>query len=149
MEVWDKDKLDGNLRLYERQMTHYEKTQDVEWKGSFGIWTLLAAGIAWALKDRFAIPADAWRFALIGVVSVHTLWLLLVHQSEEADKKLWSRYRDSADAMLGHAVSTKRSGWCQRLGLRIYWLGRRLLWLAVEAGITAGLAVLLWSLVNR
>jgi hypothetical protein len=143
------EKVAAYLRLYERQMTHYEKTQDVEWKGSFGVWTLLAAAIVWAMKNRAAVPEDMWRPVLIGVVLVHALWLVLVHQSEETDKELWSRYRDSVEALLGRTAPTRRFAWWRNLGRALSWLMRRALWLMVEAGITAGMAWLLWSIVDR
>ena len=133
------------VRLYERQMSHYEKTQEIEWKGSFGIWTLLAAAIALALQHPAAIPHEAWRVVLMGVVTVHVFWLLFIHRSEEADKALWSRYRDRAEELLGRATPQAGSEWWRGLD----WVARRVIWIAMEAVVTAGMALLLWSIVSR
>ena len=100
-------RIDTYLRLYERQMTHYEKTQEVEWKGSFGIWTLLAAGIALAssteARSHLGVSASSWWLWMFSPVAaaLQWLWLCLVHESEEEDKKLWCEYRNNAVELLG------------------------------------------------
>jgi hypothetical protein len=142
----NEETADRYLRLYERQMAHYERTQEIEWKGSFGVWTLLAAGIAFAVRYPTAVPHDTWRSVLIAVVLVHAVWLSLIHQSEETDKELWARYRDRAEELLGHPISPSRSEWWRVLTSGLSWLLRRLLWLALEAGLTAGMAWLIWSI---
>jgi hypothetical protein len=41
-------KLETCVTLYKQQMEHYHKTQDVEWKGTFGAWTIVAVAVATA-----------------------------------------------------------------------------------------------------
>lgn len=81
MGLEGKDKLDAYLKLYERQMAHYENTQNVEWRGSFGIWTLLAAAVYWASQNLTAarpVVIDSWLVLALFLVPVtlHGSWLL-------------------------------------------------------------------------
>jgi hypothetical protein len=132
-----KDRVDGYLKLYAQQMAHYESTQSIEWKVSIVIWTLLALGVAWATRDiNYArlVAASTWTWLLSLAVVAHATWLWLIHASEEKDKELWCMYRASAEKLLG----IKETGNGERS-----W-HRTALWILLEAGVTAGIAAVLW-----
>jgi hypothetical protein len=136
-----KEVADGYLRLYERQMSHFEKTQEVEWKGNFGVWTLLAAAIAWASQR----PEETWPVVptlvvLVLVVAGHALWLYLIHGSEQRDKAFWCKYRDAAERLLGRTIPEPPKP-------RTRW--RALRWFASEWFVTLALAVVLGFLLRR
>jgi hypothetical protein len=141
------DKVEAYVRLYERQMTHYEKTQDVEWKINIGIWTLLGAAIFWAAQNKAAskpIPVEHCLIVAVAItlVIVHALWLRRVHASEEFDKRLWSRYRREARMVLLEASPLPSDEEHSERDELDKWT-----WIALEAGITIAMAsVLLWFL---
>jgi hypothetical protein len=92
--------------LYKQQMEHYRHTQTVEWKGNFGIWTLLAGAIYLAKNNSFCIPAS-FALAPLAAPALHCLWLVMVLQSEQFDKHLWVRYRKEAlEILRGHEAHT-------------------------------------------
>jgi hypothetical protein len=137
----EKDKVEANLRLYDRQMTHYESTQGIEWKVNVGVWTLFAAAIAWAAANHDAasrIPACGWLIALALAVLMHGRWLWLVHDSQEKDKELWCHYRGHAEKAIPQEIKchyTKRTR------------GREAWWLVSEVGFTFAMAAVLWLFV--
>ena len=142
-----KDQLAAYLKLYERQMAHYEATQGVEWKGSFGVWTLLAAAVYLASQNLTAenpvIIDRGLAMVFLLPVAIHGSWLLRMHWSGEFDKKLWSRYRRAAREILlaanqaNAAAQVLPSDEEEYRGLG-FW--RRAWWLALQVGVTAGLA---------
>jgi hypothetical protein len=134
-----KDALDAYLRMYDRQMTHYEKTQGVEWKGNFGVWALLAGAIVSVANSPFVIYFET-RLTAAGLTVVlaiaHLTWLALVHGSEQWDKVLWGRYRFEVERRLGTSHADEKVS-------RI----RNVVWLLCEWSITAVLAAALcWEL---
>ena len=100
------DRVEAYIELYRQQMDHYHKTQQVEWKGNFGVWTLLAAAIYLASEKPIAanhciVAAIIVPFIVVVVaVSVHGWCLYKIHCSEECDKKYWARYRREARLLL-------------------------------------------------
>src|SRR5580658_6410202 len=86
--------------LYKQQMEHYQHTQTVEWKGNFGIWTLLAGAIYLAKEKPTSIePLYSW-VVLVTAPILHFLWLFMVLRSEQFDKRLWVQYRKEAVELL-------------------------------------------------
>jgi hypothetical protein len=141
-----KEKVQAYLRLYERQMSHYESTQGVEWKVTIGLWTLLSVAVYWALtRDITKIPpvsSEEWfRWAVFALPAVHAYWLWRVHQSVRFDKQLWTRYRQEARSILlsPRAVPGDESEW--KGNRRDGWT-----WRGMEAGVTLLLAAALHSL---
>jgi len=128
-------KVDTYVKLYERQMAHYENTQGIEWKVNIGVWTLLVAAIAWASTNTVKISARGWGISLVLVVVAHALWLGLMHSSEEEDKRFWCLYRAAAEDALGVTVVPKHVP-------RPWW--KSALWLLSEVIVTAGMALLLF-----
>jgi len=134
-----KDRVEAYLKLYERQMAHYENTQGIEWKVNIGVWTLLAAATVWASDNTATtttIPAWGWWVAVLLVVAGHWLWLWLMHRSEEEDKKFWCQCRTEAWKILGAASLPAWEG-------RPWW--KEALWLISEVGVTAAMAIVLLS----
>ena len=135
-------KAEAYLRLYERQMTHFEKSQELEWKIGFGIWTLLAAASFWAVQNRSAtkpIVLDHWLLLLVfALAPIHAFWLWRVYESKAFDKKLWTRYRFEARSLLLAPASVPKDEWESERDLR-----SAVVWLVLEAGITIVLAIVL------
>ena len=129
----DETRVGAYLRLYERQMSHYEATQGVEWKVSFGVWALLALAIRWAAEHSALLPVT-WAGAAYMVPIAHSLWLMLIHRSQETDKGLWARYRAKAEEVLHVAIAK---------GHPARSVPKEVLWLAAEAGISLALALIL------
>ncbi len=139
-----KAKVDSHLKLYERQMAHYENTQGIEWKISIGVWTLLAAAIYWAAQNAAAPKPFAVESCLVVVVFLfpllHAVWLWRIHESEEFDKRLWSRYRTAARAIL---LSPDHVPEDEKESKRDVW--DKLAWIVMESGVTLLMAFALRS----
>jgi hypothetical protein len=133
----DKDKVQAYISLYMQQMERYNKTQDIEWKANFGIWTLLAGSIYLAAKERVIVSPCLTAIVLAVLVSVHFGWLLAIHSSEAFDKKLWVKYRNDA-LLLVH------SGAKLVPDVRPWY--REPLWVLLEVGMTAVLSLVLFSI---
>jgi hypothetical protein len=129
--------------LYKQQMEHYQHTQTVEWKGNFGIWTLLAGAIYLA-KDK--VPTIRPLYALVVLVvapALHLLWLFMVLKSEQADKTFWVRYRQEALEILRGTPALPDETVSKRGKLRTF------IWLASEVGVTVALCVALLFVATR
>ena len=136
----DKGRIDAYLTMYKAQMEHCRTTMDIEWRVTFAAWTLLA-GIAYgAAKEGVHLPpAIAW--AVLLVAPAHLVWLVMIHRSEDFDKKLWSEYRAKVLALLGESTRDATAAvWTVR------GLARHAAWLSVEVGMTALLTVIAWRL---
>ena len=122
------DAVEAYVRLFERQMAHYENTQGIEWKVSIGIWTLLALAIKWASEISRGVPG--WWLVFL-VPLAHG-----VHWSEESDKTLWGQHRAAALAALGDTKATASP-------TRRWW--KELLWLLPVIAVTFVMAWILGS----
>lgn len=132
-----KERVDAYLTLYQQQMARYDKLQNVEWKGTFGAWTLMAAAAYLVLQRELQL--GSWAAAGLVVAGIHSLWLLGIYNSEEFDKALWTRYRAAVLGILEGDVEETVPG------ERIYAARSRakeLRWLALESGVTWCLALL-------
>ena len=136
----DADKVKAYVDLYRRQMDHFEKTQEVEWKGNFGVWTLLAGAIY--LFSEKPMQFHSWlQIALPALITlIHAGWLWQVHTSEDVDRKLWVIYRNEARLILSpsgtaHFPVEELKG--ERTVLH------RLKWLVLQVGLTAALSGIL------
>ncbi len=154
MALKNEDKLKAYVDLYKQQMLHYEKSQDVEWKGSFGVWTLLVGGVFLAWQNFGSEnPAlfNPWIALVIAglPVLIHFFWLFKRHKFEEFDKKLWSRYRAEARTIL---LTSEADGDAKLPDDELEYQGLsfldRLKWLVLEVGVTLGLALTLWFLLS-
>lgn len=132
-----KERVDAYLSLYQQQMARHDKLQQVEWKGTFGAWTLMAAAAYFVLQHELHI--GWWATTGLVIAGIHSLWLLGIHRSEEFDKALWTRYRAEVLRLLeGHAapetVPEERhyAPWSR---------ARVFSWLALESGVTWCLAL--------
>jgi hypothetical protein len=123
--------------LYKQQMEHYQHTQTVEWKGNFGIWTLLAGAIYLAQQKSPSIdPLYACGVLAIAPL-LHFLWLLMVLRSEQFDKTLWVRYRKEAVEILRGRPALLDETVSERGKLRTC------IWLVCEVGVTVALCIAL------
>jgi hypothetical protein len=92
----DDKQFQGLLDLYKQQMQHRHYTQDIEWRANIGFWTLLAGANYFAAKNQVPI-SFSWALVICSLtVVMHGWWLLMIHRSEQADKRLWVRYRKEA-----------------------------------------------------
>lgn len=90
------ERAQGFLGLYKQQMQNRHYTQEVEWKANIGFWTLLAGANYVLVRYPISIsPCYAFLICLTTVV-MHGWWLRMIHNSEEADKRLWCCYRKEA-----------------------------------------------------
>jgi len=144
-ELSPRDRVDAYVRLYERQMDHYHKTQDVEWKGSFGLWTLLGGGIYLVCVKRVDIGGYMTTKIILGagclvLLFLHLFWLWKIHRSEEYDKELWTQYRGEALRLIrgpGRELQSNEN----KYKLRSNW--ERTKWLVLEGGVTLALLLAL------
>lgn len=139
----DKDRVEAYINLYKQQMERYKNTQNIEWKGNFGVWALLAGAIYLASgKEGATVPLSVAAPVLLLVIAIHLGWLISVHSSEEEDKKLWVQYRGKALRLLQHGGGTQADGadWVKRP-----WY-KELIWLVLEVGMTASLSVTLFAI---
>jgi hypothetical protein len=141
-ESW---RVEALLKLYEKQMEHFQHTQSIEWKGNFGLWTALGGAIYVVTKSHYVVSHQWWAIIILVVfivpVGLHLWWLSKVHASEDYDKIFWSRYRAEAlQAIRGSAYQLYRDEW--PYPGREKWQKKR--WLAVEVGVTLLLCALLF-----
>lgn len=133
------------ISLYKQQMERFHQTQEIEWKVNIAFWTLLAAGTYLARGKGLAIcPCAAWVLVFV-VVTLHLWWLLMIHKSEQTDKKFWVRYRAEALAIIrGKPVhDDEKEEHSNRSGFD------ELLWLVPEVGMTALLVSVLAYLATQ
>jgi hypothetical protein len=81
----EKDKVEAYISLYKQQMERYGKTQDIEWKGNFGVWALLAGASFLAAKEPVTLSHCTTGLVLWLTVVVHGIWLHNIHSSERFD----------------------------------------------------------------
>jgi hypothetical protein len=138
----DKEKVEAYISLYKQQMDRFGKTQDVEWKGNFGVWALLAGAIYLASgKEGASVPLSVAAPILLLVIVIHLGWLKSVHRSEEVDKRLWVQYRGKAIRLLQPVVTPDDGAdWIERP-----WY-REVFWLLLEVGMTAILSAALFAI---
>jgi hypothetical protein len=140
--IGPKDKVDAYINLYKQQMDRFNKTQDVEWKGNFGVWAMLAAAIYFAAKESVDVSRGLAALLLTLISLVHCGWLLFVHDSQRIDKSLWVLYRNKVAAELGCAKEQQEilsdSQWYRNRPLREFF------WTSFEIGMTILLCVLLF-----
>jgi hypothetical protein len=134
----EKDKVDAYLRLYDRQMTHYESTQGIEWKISVSIWALLATAIVLAAQRTAPPIGPALAPAVFLLPLIHAAWLLLIQGSERHDKKLWMRYRAAALSLV-LSPAPLPSNEAERDTSPF----RKIVWFVLEAGVTCVMAAIL------
>lgn len=162
----DKDKVETYVKLYQQQMEHYHHTQDVEWRGNFGIWTLLAAAIYLTIEKSPVVQrVTTCRSCLALIVCfgttlilsiiltvVHCRWLWLIHSSEDFDKRLWARYRKKAQFFMRNDPNDLPDGEKDHLpddeDFRGRTTGQRWSWLLLEGGLTFVLCVFLSAVIS-
>lgn len=128
----DKARVDGYVQLYKQQMEHYHKKQDMEARGSFGVWTLLGASIYLTVEKSLKVPMCLAVPALVVLLAVHFYWLWRLMVSEGRDRSIWNDYRQKADNLLDGKPSAEAPG-----------SGERPTWALLEAGVTLALSILL------
>lgn len=133
----DKERVEAYISLYKQQMDRFSKTQDIEWKGNFGIWALLAGAIYLAAKEPINIPLSVAGIVLIVLVLVHLGWLSAVHYSERCDKRFWVEYRRRTLDIIqpNHGEPPFKYSWI-----------REAFWILLEAGMTLILGGLLFAI---
>jgi hypothetical protein len=135
------------IAWFKQQMERFNQTQQVEWKGNFGVWSLLAGAIYLAKDKSITIAANFPCLAVIILAVVflcHLVWLLKIHDSQRVDKRLWVRYRGEALTLLrGGAALRKDETESERTFLQ------EATWLTTEAGITLVLCVLVFILLQQ
>jgi hypothetical protein len=96
----DDKRVQGFLDLLKQQMQNRQSTQEVEWKANIGFWTLLAGANYFAAQHNIPLSIG-WALLICSLtVIMHGWWLIMIHRSEEADKKLWIRFRGEALRLL-------------------------------------------------
>lgn len=112
-EITNEGRVRAFIDLYKQQMERFRQTQALEWKATFGVWTLLAGAIYFISQHPIRIPLCAAGIGLSVFVIIHWLWLRMIHQSERVDKKFWVRYRMEALRLLrgGSGVFEDETEW--------------------------------------
>lgn len=131
-----KDRVAAYISLYKQQMERAAKTQDIEWKGNFGVWALLAGAIYFAAREHVvALSCRKTEVMLALVIIVHTLWLLRIHGSFAFDKKLWDGYRTKTLEII-------EPGATQGKPYKRSWFAESV-WILLEVGMTTILSLVL------
>jgi len=136
-KVTPKDTLEAYLSLCRQQMDHYHKLQQVEWRGTFGAWTLMAGAAYFTVQHDLHL--GMWAMGGLIIAVIHSLWLLAIYRTEEFDKALWTHYRAQVLRILNAGALDEVAPGEQRYALRSR--GKELKWLALEAGVTWFLAL--------
>lgn len=130
-----KDTVQLYINLCKNQMDRFTQTQVVEWKGNFGVWTLLAAAAYLVAKEHVHVPLCLAAVLLLLLNAAHIGWLKFIHDSEQFDKKLWVHFRTEAlKAIPGEAVGNELKH-------------NEFVWDLFEGGVTAVLSVALFALI--
>jgi hypothetical protein len=133
----EKEQVQAYISLYKQQMERYGRTQDIEWKGNFGVWALLAGASYLAAKETVTLSRLTTGTVLLLTVIVHFGWLLNIHNSERFDKRLWVEYRRWALDIIrpGHGEEPFRHSWLKEF-----------VWILLEVGMTTILSLVLFAL---
>jgi len=67
--IGDKERLETCVELYKQQMDHYHHTQEVEWKGTFGAWSMGAAAVAATFGQGLSVRWGLWVWFTNQVIS--------------------------------------------------------------------------------
>jgi hypothetical protein len=135
----DKDQVDAYINRYKQQMDRYSRTQEIEWKGNFGVWALLAGAVYFAGTNRsIAIPLCFIGPMLLVLTLVHMGWLLNIHSSERFDKKLWAEYRLRASQIIQPNAPDEGT-------FKHSWI-KEAVWILLEVGVTTLLSLALLAL---
>jgi len=93
-------------------------------------------------QPNFRVGPSHWVWSILLIPVLHCIWLLKIHNSEEEDKVLWTKYRNEACALAG---LQKEPDYRKRKVSS----ASGLTWLVTEAGITFLLAlVFLWRVIG-
>ena len=118
-------------------MDRFTQTQAVEWKGNFGVWTLLAGAAYLVAKEHVYVPLYLAAALLLLLNAAHVGWLKFIHDSEQFDKKLWVHFRTKAlQAIPTEVVGNEHKH-------------NEAVWDLFEGGITAILSVALFALIYQ
>lgn len=90
----DKDRFDALLRLRKMWQKKWDARVASEWKISFGVWTILALGIAQRLQHHTVL----WVFP-IAVVLAHAYVLIGIRRKNTLDGKICLYYLREAEAI--------------------------------------------------
>lgn len=135
-------RIEAFISLYKQQMERFHQTQQVEWKGNFGVWTLLAGATYLAKEATVPVSLCIVLPVLFLLCVFHGAWLWKIHNSERVDKMFWVRYRREALELLRES-NVHRDETHEEIGKL-----QKLIWLSLEMGITvilcAFVAFLLW-----
>ncbi|MGB8801869.1 MAG: hypothetical protein WCC97_14385 [Candidatus Acidiferrales bacterium] len=137
----DDKRVQGFLDLYKQQMLNRRNTQDIEWRANIGFWTLLAGANYFAAQNRIPISLCCAVFVCLLTFVMHAWWLIKIHSSEEADKKLWIRFRGEALHILRAPASFHHED--EHRPRTKEWT-----WLVPEMWLTFALSALLCFLIN-
>jgi hypothetical protein len=137
----DDKRVQGFLDLLKQQMQNRQNTQEIEWKANIGFWTLLAGANYFAAQHHIPISLGWALFICSVTVITHGWWLVMIHRSQEADKKLWVRFRGEALQLLRTAGSPHHE---DEHRSRI----REWPWLLPEMWLTLALSALLCFLIK-
>lgn len=146
----DEKRVRGFLDLYQQQMQQFRDTRGTEWKASIGFWTLLAGANYFVAQHPFSVPFCCAFFICLLTVVMHGWWLVMIHRSEQFDRKLWVHYRKEAlQCLRSHdANSSVKDATAlpppedEDNAKRGF--GRELLWLVPELWLTIALSALLY-----
>ena len=124
------EKVDAYLALYENQMENYRSKVNLEWRVSFGAWTLLVALIYVASSQSLRIGNSA--YFVFSVPVLHILWLYFIQRTQDYDKTLWVAYRQRIlQALDGSDTTIPGSEPWEGKPVAKY-----LQWFLLEAGVT-------------
>lgn len=105
----DETRVKGFLDLYKQQMQQRHNTAGIEWKANIGYWTLLAGANYFVAQHPIAVPIS-WAVPIcVLTIVMHLWWLVMIHLSEQSDKKLLVYYRiEAARRLRGDAGAAAR-----------------------------------------
>jgi hypothetical protein len=85
-----KEQIEAHLGIIEAQVTHFNKTRDIEWKVNISLWTLIAA--SFTVKS---FQLESWEFYTL--ICLHLLWMFFIQLSEN---KSWDLVLELRDKLL-------------------------------------------------
>lgn len=136
----EKEKCQCYIELFKSQMKRFEDTRKIQWRANLAFWTFLVAGGALLYRSGYELCIIESIIVIAFFFSVHLfLWNFPIQRSLDEDKRLFSKYRNRAEVILGEkvveGVSEVKLSWKWPIGIAF-----------VTAAI---LGIIFWIIIRR
>jgi hypothetical protein len=78
------------LRIYEKEVDHFNQTRSVQWRFNVATWTLLLVSTYFVKSKGIEIPVSKLYLASVFFILVYSYFIYLNQLSLKASKQIWN-----------------------------------------------------------